>query len=223
MKVLEITNLTKHYGRITAVNQLNLDVEAGQIMGVLGPNGSGKTTTLGIVLGITKCDSGHFQWFGGKYKDSEALQRVGSLLETPNFFPYLAAEDNLKIIAHIKKSPQTDFNHLLELVNDAKRDILDHANHITHSIRQQRVRTQNIPSIERAFTRSTRRYPEVENFYVVFFDAGMENETWKAYNNEYWPHLFLANRQGQIVYDHIGEGAYPETEAKIRQLLGKTA
>ena len=71
--------------------------------------------------------------------------------------------------------------HLLELVNDAKRDILDHANHITHSIRQQRVRTQNIPSIERAFTRSTRRYPEVENFYVVFFDAGMENETWKAY------------------------------------------
>lgn len=121
MKVLEITNLTKRYGRITAVNQLNLDVEAGQIMGVLGPNGSGKTTTLGIVLGITKSDSGHFQWFGGKYKDSEALQRVGSLLETPNFFPYLAAEDNLKIIAHIKKSPQTDFNHLLELVNLAHR------------------------------------------------------------------------------------------------------
>lgn len=122
MKVLEITNLTKRYGRITAVNNLNLDVEAGQIMGVLGPNGSGKTTTLGIVLGITKSDSGHFQWFGGKYGDgANALQRVGSLLETPNFFPYLAAEDNLKIIAHIKRAPQTDFNHLLELVNLAHR------------------------------------------------------------------------------------------------------
>ena len=122
MKVLEITNLTKRYGRITAVNGLNLDVEAGQIMGVLGPNGSGKTTTLGIVLGITKADNGHFQWFGGKYGNSaQALQRVGSLLETPNFFPYLGAEDNLKIIAHIKRASQTDFNHLLELVNLAHR------------------------------------------------------------------------------------------------------
>jgi ABC-type multidrug transport system ATPase subunit len=122
MKVLEITNLTKHYGRITAVNNLNLDVEAGQIMGVLGPNGSGKTTTLGIVLGITKSDSGSFQWFGGKYSNSsQALQRVGSLLETPNFFPYLGAEDNLRIIAHIKNAPETNFNHLLELVNLAHR------------------------------------------------------------------------------------------------------
>ncbi len=122
MKVLEITNLTKRYGRITAVNGLNLDVEAGQIMGVLGPNGSGKTTTLGIVLGITKADNGHFQWFGGKYGNSaQALQRVGALLETPNFFPYLGAEDNLKIIAHIKRASQTDFNHLLELVNLAHR------------------------------------------------------------------------------------------------------
>ena len=57
--------------------------------------------------------------------------------------------------------------------------------------------------------------------YAVAVDNGFE--TWKAYNNEYWPHLFLANRQGQIVYDHIGEGAYAETETKIRQLLDKTA
>ena len=67
MRVLQINNLTKHYGRITAVNQLNLDVEQGQIMGVLGPNGSGKTTTLGIVLGITKADTGDFQWFNGSF------------------------------------------------------------------------------------------------------------------------------------------------------------
>ena len=57
--------------------------------------------------------------------------------------------------------------------------------------------------------------------YPVAVDNGFE--TWKAYNNEYWPHLFLADRQGKIVYDHIGEGAYAETENKIRQLLGKTA
>ena len=57
--------------------------------------------------------------------------------------------------------------------------------------------------------------------YTVAVDNGFE--TWKAYNNEYWPHLFLADRQGKIVYDHIGEGAYAETETKIRQLLGKKA
>jgi thiol-disulfide isomerase/thioredoxin len=57
--------------------------------------------------------------------------------------------------------------------------------------------------------------------YAVAVDNGFE--TWKAYNNEYWPHLFLADRQGKIVYDHIGEGAYAETENKIRQLLGKVA
>ncbi len=57
--------------------------------------------------------------------------------------------------------------------------------------------------------------------YAVAIDNGFE--TWKAYNNEYWPHLFLADRQGKIVYDHIGEGAYAETENKIRQLLVKTA
>ena len=57
--------------------------------------------------------------------------------------------------------------------------------------------------------------------YPVAIDNGFE--TWKAYNNQYWPHLFLADRQGIIRYDRIGEGAYIETETKIRQLLGKTA
>ena len=70
--------------------------------------------------------------------------------------------------------------HLLELVNEAKRDTLDHANHIMHALRQQRVRDRNVPSIERAFTRALRRYPEVESFYVVFFEPGQEAETWRA-------------------------------------------
>ena len=71
--------------------------------------------------------------------------------------------------------------HLFEVSTDAKRQILDHANHIMHSVRQQRVRQRNIPSIERAFTRLTKRYPEVEDCYVVFFERGAENETWQAY------------------------------------------
>ncbi len=122
MKVLQINNLTKHYGRITAVNQLNLDVEQGQIMGVLGPNGSGKTTTLGIVLGITKADSGDFQWFNGQYgSGSSVLRRVGSLLETPNFYHYMTAVENLAIVAHIKQAKNVDYDHLLKIVNLAHR------------------------------------------------------------------------------------------------------
>lgn len=122
MKVLTINNLTKRYGRITAVNQLNLDVEKGQIMGILGPNGSGKTTTLGIVLGITRADSGDFQWFEGQYgSGSSVLRQVGSLLETPNFYPYMTAEQNLAVVALIKRAKNVDYHHLLEIVNLAHR------------------------------------------------------------------------------------------------------
>lgn len=71
--------------------------------------------------------------------------------------------------------------HLLELIDQARRDTIDHANHIMHSIRQQRVRTRNLSSLERAFTRAQRRYPEVENFYVVFFESQAEEQTWQAY------------------------------------------
>ncbi|MFT5266250.1 MAG: ABC-type multidrug transport system ATPase subunit, partial [Polaribacter sp.] len=63
MPVLQINQLNKRYGRIHAVNNLNLQIEAGSIYGILGPNGSGKTTTLGMILGITNPDSGSFQWF----------------------------------------------------------------------------------------------------------------------------------------------------------------
>ncbi len=69
-------------------------------------------------------------------------------------------------------------------------------------------------NIRRAMTKHGIKYP-----------VGVDNDfqTWKAFKNEYWPHLFLADRQGIIRYDHIGEGAYDETEAKIRQLLGQAA
>lgn len=70
--------------------------------------------------------------------------------------------------------------HLFEISEEAKRGVLDHANHIMHGVRQQRVRTRNLPSIERAFTRLARRYPEVEDFYVVFFERGRQAETWRA-------------------------------------------
>ena len=117
MTILEINNLSKRYGRIMAVNDLSLTVESGNIYGMLGPNGSGKTTTLGMVLGITKATKGEFTWFDGQVNDSSARLRIGALLETPNFYPYLNAIDNLGIIAHIKRVKEPKLDELLHLVN----------------------------------------------------------------------------------------------------------
>ncbi len=116
MSILKIQQLEKRYGRIKAIDQLSLQVEKGQIFGLLGPNGSGKTTTLGIVLDILKKDGGSYEWFDGQY-GKNARRNIGALLETPNFYPYLNADENLAIIAKIKRKPQKDFRAILELVN----------------------------------------------------------------------------------------------------------
>lgn len=114
MEVLRIENLSKNYGPIKALNNLNVTVNSGEIMGILGPNGSGKTTTLGIILGILKQSSGQFTWFENKY-DKHRL-RIGSILETPNFFPYLNADENLDIVRQIKGAEKRSYDELLELV-----------------------------------------------------------------------------------------------------------
>jgi ABC-2 type transport system ATP-binding protein len=116
MTVLKIENLSKSYGKITALNGLNLNIEEGNVYGLLGPNGSGKTTTLGIILGILQQDDGSFEWFGGKYEDKYRL-RIGAILETPNFYPYLNADENLEIIRQIKHDNLENFDELLTLVN----------------------------------------------------------------------------------------------------------
>ncbi|MEM9548241.1 MAG: ATP-binding cassette domain-containing protein [Bacteroidota bacterium] len=120
MSVLRINGLTKHYGPITALDKLSLNIEEGNIYGLLGPNGSGKTTTLGIILGILAQSSGHFEWFGGKYGDKYRM-RIGAILETPNFYPYLNAKKNLQIVQDIKNSHDDDLDFLLENVNLAHR------------------------------------------------------------------------------------------------------
>ena len=120
MTVLETNELSKRYGPIKAVNRLSLQVEEGQILGILGPNGSGKTTFLGMVLDIIKKDSGDYNWFEGKYGEN-ARKNLGALLETPNFYPYKNAVDNLKIVAHIKKVENPPIDELLKIVNLAHR------------------------------------------------------------------------------------------------------
>ncbi len=112
--VLSISGISKHYGKIHAVNDLSLEVQPGQVFGILGPNGSGKTTTLSIVLELVRADSGTFQWFG-EHPGKESRKRIGSVIESPNFFPYLTAALNLKIVADIKEMDYDDIDRVLKV------------------------------------------------------------------------------------------------------------
>ncbi len=79
-----------------------------------------------------------------------------------------------------------------------------------------------VHSPEFAFERETNNIKDAIQKHGILYPVPIDNEfqTWKAYGNEYWPHLYLADRQGNLVYDHIGEGAYDRTEQTIKQLLG---
>lgn len=114
-KVLEIKNLTKKFGSLTAVDDLNLTVEKGNVYGLLGPNGSGKSTTLGMVLNVVNPTSGHWKWFG-KEPSTDSLKKVGAIIERPNFYPYLSAEKNLEIVARIKGADFTKIDEKLKIV-----------------------------------------------------------------------------------------------------------
>ena len=98
--ILSIEGISKSYGNIQALKNVSYEVPQGAVFGLLGPNGSGKTTMLSIILDILKANSGTFKWFGNP-GSPETRKRIGSLLETPNFYHYLSAVDNLKITSAI--------------------------------------------------------------------------------------------------------------------------
>jgi ABC-2 type transport system ATP-binding protein len=105
MNVIEVSDLTKRYSRLTAVDGISFSVGEGQVFGFLGPNGSGKTTTIGMLLEIIAPTSGRIRLFE-QYDNSQlhlARRRIGATLETPNFYPYLTGRQNLDIVARIKE------------------------------------------------------------------------------------------------------------------------
>ena len=118
MAVIETTGLTKRFPAVLAVDRVSLTVEQGQVFGFLGPNGSGKTTTIGMLMGIIKPTAGSFRLFGaGAPRDLLAARaRVGATLETPNFYPYLSGRDNLRIAAAIKGIGKARIEECLDIV-----------------------------------------------------------------------------------------------------------
>lgn len=100
--ILEVEGLKKVYGRINASDNISFRVKKGEVFGLLGPNGSGKTTLLGCICGILMPNGGNISWFEDD-NFNQARKKIGAIIETPNFFPYLNAEDNLKIVAQVKE------------------------------------------------------------------------------------------------------------------------
>jgi ABC-2 type transport system ATP-binding protein len=114
--ILNTKDIRKSYGIVKALKGVSLQVPKGSVYGILGPNGSGKTTMLGILLDVLQADGGQYEWQG--YSSPEAARsNIGSLLETPNFYHYLSATDNLKISAAIKGRGENDIERVLKLVN----------------------------------------------------------------------------------------------------------
>ena len=114
--ILNINGISKSYGKVKALNNLSLQINQGEVYGILGPNGSGKTTTLGIILEVLNADSGSFEWYG-KAPDKNSRKKIGSLLETPNFYPYLSARQNLSIVCIIKEVNQSEVDRVLNIVD----------------------------------------------------------------------------------------------------------
>jgi ABC-2 type transport system ATP-binding protein len=122
--ILTINNLTKKYGYLTAVKDLSFTIEKGNVYGILGPNGSGKSTTLGIVLNVVNKTNGDFHWFDGNVTTHDALKKVGAIIERPNFYPYMTAYQNLKLVCKIKGVDYSKIDEKLEVVG-----LLDRRNH----------------------------------------------------------------------------------------------
>lgn len=114
--ILSINNLNKKYGRLHAVKDVSLEIQKGNVYGILGPNGSGKSTTLGIVLNVVNKTSGDYSWFGGTMATHDALKKVGAIIERPNFYPYMTAQENLQLVCKIKGINYSKVQEKLEVV-----------------------------------------------------------------------------------------------------------
>ncbi len=120
MSILSLENIRKDYGRVQALKGVSFNVPKGTVFGILGPNGSGKTTMLGIIMDILKPTSGTYQLLGEVPTEVHRRQ-IGTFLETPNFYHYLSAERNLIIAAAIKGRGESDIPRVLEMVNLTQR------------------------------------------------------------------------------------------------------
>jgi len=117
--VLRTIGLSKSFGKLEAVKNLNLELRRGEVFGFLGPNGAGKSTTVGMILGLIAPTAGSIELFGVKQDGHHwtALRRIGAIIEEPAFYPYLSGWDNLAVLAKsIGDIPKSKITEVLERV-----------------------------------------------------------------------------------------------------------
>ena len=114
MEPIVTQGLTKRYGDLYAVRDLDLTVRAGEVYGFLGPNGAGKTTTLRMLLGLIRPTAGTVRLHGG-------AKNTGALIEGPAFYPYLSGRDNLRVLARHAGVPRRRVDVVLDLVDLVER------------------------------------------------------------------------------------------------------
>jgi ABC-2 type transport system ATP-binding protein len=121
--VIRTSGLTKRYGKRAAVDALDIEVRRGRVYGFLGPNGSGKTTTIGMILGLVAADAGAIHLFGldAATEREVALRRIGATVEGQSYFPHLSARDNLRIWAKISDVPARRIDEVIEIVGLSSR------------------------------------------------------------------------------------------------------
>ncbi|WP_405368959.1 ABC transporter ATP-binding protein [Nonlabens sp. Asnod2-A12] len=129
--ILEINQLHKTYGALTAVDHISFKIKKGHVYGILGPNGSGKSTTLGMVLNVVNPTSGEYKWFEGSTSNHDALKRIGAIIERPNFYPSMSAIQNLELVCKIKNIDKSKIEEKLAVVDLLNRS---HSKFSTYSL-----------------------------------------------------------------------------------------
>ena len=122
--LIQTEHLTKRFGKLVAVDELNLEIHRGEVFGFLGPNGAGKTTTIGMMVGLIKPTGGRVKIFGLDIKNNlpNILPRVGVVMDYPAFYPYLSGRDNLRLLARVTGGINDDrIEQVLEIVELASR------------------------------------------------------------------------------------------------------
>ena len=125
MSVIKVQNISKHFGSLKAVDDLSFEVQAGQVFGFLGQNGSGKSTTIRMLLSLIHPTSGSIELFGKRIEKNreEILEQVGAIIERPDLYPYLSAKEHLQLFAKVRKQKigEAAINSTLEKVGLAHR------------------------------------------------------------------------------------------------------
>lgn len=118
MKVLEVKNIDKFFGKKQILKDISFDIEEGEILGFVGPNGSGKTTTIKIILGLQQASRGEVFINGNNIKDNyeNAIRKVGAIVESPDMYMYLSGLENLKLVTNYYNISHNEIERVVEFV-----------------------------------------------------------------------------------------------------------